>query len=505
MRCLLRFTFFVIFIVLAQLIFSQDLNNPMFQLNEDDLNPDIKEGKQEVMSASRSEKFVEELPVTVYVITREEILENGYASLVDVLKSVPGIKVSQPGSAIDGETFTMRGLYGNYYAKIMIDNVPVQPTVTGGMPIGNQLPIRQAERIEIIMGPASSIYGADALAGTVNIVTYESERPVYAQADIALGNTGAQGISVMISGKAGKGENVLGYSLYGSMGQRKDMNIKYDIAGNYNPALYDTTYNFINQPYYQGDSSNPVINKLPGRSSLIGFMLKWRGLKFSYQTMYRQTHSSIGQKTNVYSYADPGSFWGEKIDRYALSYEKSWKKISTLTNVSWLSYRLNNLSTFSLIFDGGVKGKPYKYAASDDINIEEIITWNPNDNIEFVGGVNFQYSGNLPKTNDLQQPFDPDEYSIFSTEKPDPDPVLGYFGYNPIVFNNVGAFMQLYYSIWKFRLIAGYRFDQHSVYGSANNPRLALLYKAGRKMTFRLSYGTGFRAPTTNKNNQIVK
>ena len=79
--------------------------------------------QQRVVSASRTLKSVEELPFTIYVVTKEEIFKNGYTTLVDVLKSVPGIKVSQPGSALEGETFLMRGLLGNSYTKILVNDL----------------------------------------------------------------------------------------------------------------------------------------------------------------------------------------------------------------------------------------------------------------------------------------------------------------------------------------------------------------------------------------------
>ncbi len=167
--------------------YSQLEEQELFRLGENDIKTESDEGKIEVISASRSEKLRDDLPVTVYVVSREEILRNGYTSLVDVLKDIPGIKVSQPGSGMEGETFLMDGLFGNYYCKILVDNIPFRPSVVSGMPIGEQLPIRQAERIEIIYGPAAAIYGADAISGVINIITNTSDRPVWAQADITIG------------------------------------------------------------------------------------------------------------------------------------------------------------------------------------------------------------------------------------------------------------------------------------------------------------------------------
>jgi len=68
-----------------------------------------------VISASRSSKKIGELPITIYVVTREEIIRNHYNSLIDILKSLPGMLVSQPGTGELGESFKLRGLIGNLY------------------------------------------------------------------------------------------------------------------------------------------------------------------------------------------------------------------------------------------------------------------------------------------------------------------------------------------------------------------------------------------------------
>jgi hemoglobin/transferrin/lactoferrin receptor protein len=493
---------FYLLILTGYCSYGQTEQQEMFRLGENDIKSDLESERIKVVSASRSEKLRDDLPVTVYVISREEILKNGYTSLIDVLKDIPGMKVSQPGSGIEGETFLMDGLFGNYYCKILVDNIPFRPSVVSGMPIGDQLPIRQAERIEIIYGPAAAIYGADAISGVINIITHTSDRPVWAQADISLGSKENYYMDVMIGGKVGKNKNVLKYTFYGSYSVRGDMNVKYDMENLYNPSQYpfinptnDTT-NYYRAPFYKGDSLSPKMNNLPQSSRLIGIGFKYRGLNFNYTHTLRTSHSSIGQATNLYAYYDPLNFWGEKIDRYSLDYTKSWKKLASTTYLSYLNYRLDNNSTFRLIYDVGDNGRVYKYAASDDINFEEILTYNFTPNLELTGGFSFQLSGNLPITNDLREPFDTKLYTPFSESVNFNDSVFGNFGINPTNFSNVAGFLQLYYRLHKFIFIAGGRYDHHSIYGSSLNPRIGILFNASDKLSFRTSYGQGFRAPS---------
>jgi hemoglobin/transferrin/lactoferrin receptor protein len=488
-------------VLLFQMFFYTTLvaqeKQPLLQLGADDLKEDTLRGIQDITSVSRSRIDVNSLPVTVYIVTREEILSNGFTTLTDALKSVPEIKVSQPGNGIQGETFLIRGLNGNYYTKILLNGMPLQPTATSGMPIASQLPIRQAERIEIILGPSSAVYGSDAVAGVINIVTHSSEKPVYVQSDIAVGSQGQEYLNLLIGGKLGKGKNVFSYSIFGAYRSRQDMNVKYDIEGNYNPSLYDSSGAYVQHPFYRGDSLRPEFGNLPNQSRMLGFDVSFRGLKMSVLNSYRRDHSSIGQSPDIYTFYDPSVYWGEQINQYTLRYEKEWRKIGLSTYLSYLMYRLDNQSSFGLTIDGGVNGRGYKYAASDDIRLEQVITYRTGRIFDLTGGAEFQYSGNLPKTNDLASPFDESLYKPFSTEKNLNHPILGNFGYNPFSFWNLAGYLQLYFKLKRLNILVSGRLDYHSIYDLQSSPRIAMSYRIRNNMSLRLSAGSAFRAPSS--------
>ncbi len=487
-------TLLCLFCIISSAQVDQD---SLFRLNANDLRKETVSPDVKVFSASRSEKFVSELPVTVYVIDGEEIRLNGYSTLADVLRSIPGIKVSQPGSAIEGEMFVVRGLFGNYYTRILVDNIPVQPSVVSGMPVAAQLPVRQAERIEIIIGPASSVYGADAMTGVINIVTRSSERPVHAEADITLGSPRYYSLNAFISGKAGRDKHTLKYSFYGSATRQADMNVKYDLDNLYNPSLYDSSYQFLNYPRYRGDSTHPELDDLPQENNLLGIRMICKGLTIGFDYMQRRTHSSIGQNTASYSYSDPSAFWGENINRAFAQYTRTWGKVTSGTQLSYLRYRLDNQSSFTMTADTTLTGKAFKYAGSDDIHLDQEITWQPVQKLEVIGGISFQYSGNLPKTNDLPEPFDRGDYPAFSQKKITGQPPFDDFGFHPLVFSNTGAYLQLFYRTGKLTILAGDRFDYHSLYGSSSNPRISFLYSINDNMSLRMMYGQGLRVPST--------
>jgi outer membrane receptor for ferrienterochelin and colicin len=161
-----------------------------------------------------------------------------------------------------------------------------------------------------------------------------------------------------------------------------------------------------------------------------------------------------------------------------------------------LWYRLNNQSSFRVINDIGDKGELYNYAASDDLHFDEILNYSVNSNLEFSGGFSFQYSGNLHRTNDLSQPFDRALYKPFSNEVNVVDPLLGSFGYNPKVYNNLGAYIQFFYNYKKLFILGGARWDQHSIFGSNLSPKIGVQYKVSDNLSFRANYGNGFRTPS---------
>jgi hemoglobin/transferrin/lactoferrin receptor protein len=159
---------FLISIVSIPTASAQEVEK-LFRMDIEDLM-DVK-----IVVASRSARSIKDLPSTVHIITREEILRNNYSTLVDALKDIPGVKVSQPGTGTHGEKYLMRGLWGNNYAKILVNGIPIRPSAVDGMPIGEQINMKNVERIEIVYGPSSALYGADALAGIINIVTFNPE------------------------------------------------------------------------------------------------------------------------------------------------------------------------------------------------------------------------------------------------------------------------------------------------------------------------------------------
>jgi len=500
------------------------------KLEADDLAFSADTAEMNVISASRSSKRIGELPITIYVVTREEIIRNHYNSLTDIIKSLPGVRVSQPGSGELGESFELRGLVGNLYTMILINGLPVKPSAVTGMPIGAQLPVRQAERIEVIYGPAAAVYGADAVSGVINIITREADKGTFVMGDIGLGQLEYRSGNFMVGGKTGKNKNIMQYTFYGGLSEVSDLNIRKGYGDVYNPLQHLQKNNikinirgseyepleitetflrsrgidprdFIDQYYpanYEGTLTLPAIEDLPAASNNLGFHIKYRGITLAFNNMYRRTHSSLSQSPYFYKFNNPQNYWGENIRSTTLSYSHDWTpRFATTTNFSNLIYKMDNNSSMGVTF-ANYTDKVYRYSAGNDILFEQLFTVMPVNNLEIMSGITYHYSGNLPQTNFLDTPFKQRDYSYFSTRVKLLDTLSGNFGINPLVYHNFSIFSQSYYSLKSFRFMGGVRIDNNSQYGFSFSPRLAGLFIMNTRTSIRASLGYAYKAPSSS-------
>ncbi len=496
------------------------------QLNWKDVksSEDLLQGTK-VISGSRSEKEVADLPFTIFVITGEEIRKNGYLTLTDVLKRLPGIRVSQPGSALEGETFLMRGLLGNTYAKILINDIPIKPFLVSGVPIGAQFPIREAERIEIIYGPAATIYGIDASAGIINIILKESERPIYLQSDLGFGGDGFKNLDIMFSGKMGKDKKVLKFQVFGNYTTFDDRRIKYDMDSLYNPLTYQRVLNpenfsYLNSPNYKGTEETPQLGQLPHLSNALGIDLRYRNWQLSVQNYYRRDHSSIGLSPYAVSYANPLNFFGEKITSFQLNNSKTNDRFHIKNSFSVIAYQTDDNSSYSYVIpffnfihqviaediSGNEQqldslkqvvnelyfsGNRYSSALSGEIMIESLMNYDFSEKFELTSGVKLQGGGGAPLRN-----FSPNPLSDLSDSL-----IIERIVIDEAYYFDFSTFLEGYVNIGKWNVIIGTQlFTRITDYSESAqlimNPRLALQYRWTDKLSLRGSTGSSYRYPS---------
>ena len=126
-----------------------------------------------IMSVSKKAEKLELAPATIVVITAEDILNRGYKTLDEVMDDLPGVDIAATNGLV-GKSINLRGYRSanmNDKTMIVFDGVEDNEMYTQFAYIGKQIPIQSIKRVELIYGPASSLYGANAFSGVINVVT----------------------------------------------------------------------------------------------------------------------------------------------------------------------------------------------------------------------------------------------------------------------------------------------------------------------------------------------
>jgi len=125
-----------------------------------------------VVTANRFEQPLSEAIVSTTIISKQEIDETQAKSLVDVLKRVPGVEVSQSGGRGHSASIFMRG-FNSDQVLFLVDGIRID-SAAGGISF-NHIPVGIIERVEVIKGPGGALYGSDAIAGVINVITSSSQ------------------------------------------------------------------------------------------------------------------------------------------------------------------------------------------------------------------------------------------------------------------------------------------------------------------------------------------
>ncbi|RZJ14410.1 MAG: TonB-dependent receptor, partial [Haliea sp.] len=200
-----------------------------------------------VITASGSEQDIKQAPASITVITREELASRAFRDLTDVMRDVEGAAVTgaaaQQGGG--GSDISLRGMPASY-TLILIDGKrtntrEARTNGNGGYEAGWLPPIEAIERIEIIRGPMSSLYGSDAMGGVINVITRKVAREWTGslraegtfQDDARSGDT--LGTNFYLSGPIR--QDLLGLSFYGGYLDREEDRINNGFNGAENYSL----------------------------------------------------------------------------------------------------------------------------------------------------------------------------------------------------------------------------------------------------------------------------
>ncbi|MBS4099014.1 MAG: TonB-dependent vitamin B12 receptor [Sulfuricella sp.] len=139
-----------------------------------------------IVTATRTAQTADETLAAVTLLTRADIERQQAHSVIDLLRGLPGIDIVNNGGMGKTSSVLMRGAEGGH-VLVLIDGVHTGSATLGSTPI-EQLPIEQIERIEIVRGPRSSLYGSEAIGGVIQIFTRKGGGPLTPSLSVRVGS-----------------------------------------------------------------------------------------------------------------------------------------------------------------------------------------------------------------------------------------------------------------------------------------------------------------------------
>ena len=151
-----------------------------------------------VVTATRQETRVTEVLADVTVIDREEIERSGQDTITELLARQPGIQAASNGGPGTTTSFYLRGANSNQ-TKVLVDGIAINSADLSGSPL-RFMPLGDVDRIEILRGPAATLYGADAIGGVIHIITRRGAPGLRVDAFAGYGSRNTRQASAGLSG-----------------------------------------------------------------------------------------------------------------------------------------------------------------------------------------------------------------------------------------------------------------------------------------------------------------
>ncbi len=423
-----------------------------FELEEETMSID-----EVVITGTKTFKRQTDAAVIVNVIDSKLLEQTQSCNISEGLKFQPGLRVETDCQTCNYTQLRMNGLGGGY-SQILINGRPVFSPLTGlyGM---EQIPANMVERIEVVRGGGSALYGSSAIGGTVNVITRIPKESSY---DVSI-------TSSLINGEAW--DNIL--------------------SGNINMLTHKHNAGaavYVNRRMRQAyDHNGDNYSELPQLSN------NSFGATMFFKPRHNQKLELSFSSLNEYRYG------GEMVNKAAYQAKQAEERTHNVL-MGGLDYQINfndDNSSFIAYLAGQktdrdhytgivpydsaginehLSNPPYGFTFNNTLQAGTQLNHRYND---FLGGINVMTAGVeyvYDKVNDTIQAY---EYYLNQT--------TGIFG----------LFLQ---SDWEIRkgitLLTGVRADKHNLVDRVIfSPRISLLYKLKTFTQFRLTWGTGFRAP----------
>ncbi|MCP4180185.1 MAG: TonB-dependent receptor [bacterium] len=465
-------------------------------------------GNIEVISASLKVQNIDFAPSNITVITREMIDNRGYKSLVEICEDIPGFDffVFNDGGG-EYPTFNMNrgvGTIGNTKMLIMVDGI-IQNNISFNWSLlwTCENLLNDIDKIEIIEGPGSSIYGAQAFSGIIHFITRKNfngieVKPFY-------GSNKTYGIDMFLGKNFKNNANLsIAFHKYYSVGDDGD---RYD-PGNYfhniqSPSILTADYD-VNGNYVT-DINNPVAGELikPGfQTSHNSYSVRAKlNLKRLEIGMFLwESNRGLGSYVAAYEYkiAEKNNQSGSRGYHVYTKNETIFNdKLSLKSNLVFRSTNILPETGFSYQYKFPNMIKSYA-SYSYQTYLEEQLSYILSKKIDFMIGLKGTVSLKSQRIISLNHIVDNITETESSWEEADSGNGLNVKETVPVFPVTEIAAYAVCNNQWTDNIASslGIRYDNSSEYGGIFNPRLSLIFKPFKQLGIKILYGTAFKQPS---------
>ena len=431
-----------------------------FAIAQDQPNPDLgalnleQLMKVQFYTASKHAQDASETPASVTVITRAEIRAYGYRTLADILQGVRGFWVNSDRnySYLGVRGFSSPGDY-NTRILLLVNGHRINDDIFDQALIGTEFPldVDLIERIEIVRGPASSLFGTNAFFGVINVITRQPPIVPTVEASMEGGTEFTRKARVTVGLPQLLDGALLSASMYRSDG-------------------YDSLY----FPEYDSPvTNNGVANRVDGDRYGSAFaLLKWKHFQFQGLVGSREKLIPTGSFGTIFD--DPANRTTDSRGFGELSYKRDFLSGLQLTSLWYYdAYLYQGTYAYGV---NGLRELEYDKARGDWIGTEVNLSRPLGHRNTVTAGTEIRY--NLRQVQEVQ-------------------PYLGFPGFDDHRSSSVFAL----YGQDELRIAshlsvnAGVRLDHYSTFGSAVSPRIAAIFRPDEKTAIKYTFGHAFRAP----------
>jgi outer membrane receptor for ferrienterochelin and colicins len=417
---------------------------------------------QTVVTATKSAQKLSETPATVRVITAQQIKERGYMTLEELLSDIPGIQFRNI-QGFNSYVFVRGVPSQNNLILLLVDGIKINELNSGGFYGGGQFNLENVKKVEVVYGPASALYGTNAMSGIINIITRDPDDKDAQGVSLSATAGGFDTWSTDFRTASYDTEKEFGYSLSGMYKTTEKADLKGSEGDN---NWTEDMENFEHDFAFDG--------KLKFRDSTFGFL--YQDKKSSNTTWYSAVNSNK---------LDHGSLW--HITFMNLWFKNIYAIRDNLQLNSLLYYRDSTVEDDSIYFIDKAEGvdpgqQVGYYRPNNQIGMEEQLNYSAGDRLNIIGGIIWERE-RLSK-------FFSETHSESQNQAPPapgaPDKVTEQF---------TSIYLQSQYGFGKaLELTLGFRWDDSTAYDSVIIPRGGLVYH-GDRLAWKLLYSEAFRAP----------